>query len=41
LSYYAHQTLQDSIHRGANINSRILCTELSPPPNVVTVQFSS
>jgi Protein of unknown function (DUF1592)/Protein of unknown function (DUF1588)/Protein of unknown function (DUF1595)/Protein of unknown function (DUF1585)/Protein of unknown function (DUF1587) len=35
LSYYAHQTLQDSIHRGANINSRILCTELSPPPNVV------
>jgi hypothetical protein len=34
LSYYAHQTLQDSIHRGANINSRILCTELSPPPNI-------
>jgi Protein of unknown function (DUF1592)/Protein of unknown function (DUF1588)/Protein of unknown function (DUF1595)/Protein of unknown function (DUF1585)/Protein of unknown function (DUF1587) len=34
LSYYAHQTLQDSIHRGANINSRILCTELSPPPGI-------
>lgn len=35
LSYYAHQALQDTIHRGANINSRILCTELSPPPNIV------
>lgn len=34
LSYYGHQTLQDTIHRGSNINSRILCTELSPPPNV-------
>jgi Protein of unknown function (DUF1592)/Protein of unknown function (DUF1588)/Protein of unknown function (DUF1595)/Protein of unknown function (DUF1587)/Protein of unknown function (DUF1585) len=34
LAYYGHEALQDTIHRGANINSRILCTELSPPPNI-------
>jgi Protein of unknown function (DUF1592)/Protein of unknown function (DUF1588)/Protein of unknown function (DUF1595)/Protein of unknown function (DUF1587) len=36
LAYYGHDgTTQDSIHRGAYINRRLLCKDLSPPPGVV------
>ncbi len=36
LAYYGHDgTTQDSIHRGAYINRRLLCKNLSPPPGVV------
>jgi hypothetical protein len=35
LAYYGHEALQDSIHRGVNINARILCHQMSPPPNLV------
>lgn len=41
LSYYAYQNRQDTIHRGANINSRILCNELQKPPDIVTPELPS
>lgn len=35
LAYFGYQDRPNSIKRGANLNSRILCNELSPPPNIV------
>ncbi len=35
VAYFAYQDRPNSIKRGANLNSRILCNELSPPPNIV------
>jgi Protein of unknown function (DUF1592)/Protein of unknown function (DUF1588)/Protein of unknown function (DUF1595)/Protein of unknown function (DUF1587)/Protein of unknown function (DUF1585) len=35
VAYFGYQDRPNSIKRGANLNSRILCNELSPPPNIV------
>jgi hypothetical protein len=36
LAYHGHDgDIQDSIHRGAYINRRLLCKDMSPPPGVV------